>query len=61
MPDKLFDPDWWLPHESTNLMRCDGGNNYSRQYVLVDRTNPSVFTIYVFDMTDNFTTPTFDP
>jgi hypothetical protein len=51
-------PDWWYPNKATDLMECMGGNSYLLQHILVDCTNPQVFTVYVFSMTDNFATPT---
>jgi hypothetical protein len=53
-----LDPDWWQPHKALDLVECTGGHSFLRQHILVDRTNPQVFTIYVSSMTGNFATPT---
>jgi hypothetical protein len=53
-----LDPDWWQPHVATDLVECKGGHSFLRQRILVDRTNPQVFTIYVFSITGNFADPT---
>jgi len=51
-------PDWWDPHKATDLVMCKGGHSFLRQRILVDRTDPQVFTVFVFSMVDNFATAT---
>jgi hypothetical protein len=51
-------PDWWEPHKATDLVVCEGGHSFLRQRILVDRTDPQVFTVFVFSIVDNFATPT---
>ncbi len=46
-----LDPDWWQPNTSTNLAECHGGNSSTQQNILIDRTNPEIFIIYVFSWT----------
>ncbi len=52
-PDELA-PDWWQPHISKNLAECHGGNNTTRQNILIDGTDSKTLKIYVFSWTDNF-------
>jgi hypothetical protein len=51
-------PDWWQPDKAADLMECMGGHSFLRQRILVDRTDPQVFTVFVFSMVDNFATST---
>lgn len=53
-----FDPDWWHPHQASDLVECMGRQNFLHQQILVDRTNSQVFTVYVFSMIDSFPTST---
>lgn len=53
------DPDWWQPYIATDLVECIGGHSYIYQHILVDRSNPKWFTIYVFSATGiSYITPT---
>jgi hypothetical protein len=52
-----LDPKWWLPNDSSDLLECHGAGDYLRQQVLVDRTDPEMFTVYVFAMTDRALPP----
>ena len=52
-----LDPDWWEPNKAEDLVECLGYVSNMRQYILVDRTKPNVFTVYVFSIVDDFSTP----
>jgi len=39
--------EWFQPDKSTDLMECYGEKNASHQTIIVDRTNPKVYRIYV--------------
>jgi len=55
------DPEWWQPHQATDLVRCVGGHDSLHQQILVDRSDSQMYTVYVISITGNFATPTFDP
>ena len=56
--DELFDPEWWQPNQAKDLLSCEGGHQYLRQRILVDRSFNEIFKVYVFSITDAFGTPT---
>ena len=56
-----YDPDWWQPHQATDLARCTGGHDNLYQQILVDRSDDEVYTVYVVSITGNFTAPTLTP
>jgi hypothetical protein len=52
-----IDLDWWQPNKAKYLEICQGGTSTLQQTVMVDRTDPHMLRIYVFSLTDNFSTP----
>jgi hypothetical protein len=53
-----LDPDWWQPHEAIYLEECTGLHDYLFQHILVDRSKPEKLTIYVFSITQSYTSIT---
>jgi hypothetical protein len=53
-----LDPDWWQPHKATYLEECSGLHDYLFQRILVDRSKPEMLTIYVLNITDDYTSIT---
>jgi hypothetical protein len=56
-----LEPDWWQPHQASNLEKCTGTDSLLYQRILVDRTNAPVFRVYVFSIVDGPTTPVPGP
>jgi hypothetical protein len=52
------DQEWWQPANSTSLSECEGGDSYTLQRVLVDKSNDKNLIIYVLTLVGNYSTPT---
>ena len=43
--------EWWTPDQANRLQGCTGRNDHSYQRVMVDLTDPAVFTVFVITLT----------
>jgi len=50
-----LDPSWWDPDNAVDLVECLVYVSNMRQHILVDRTDNSIFNVYIFSIVDDFT------